>query len=71
MPNAPNFKVNFFRDDLAIASVVASDNMRVLTLGRQQLRKLMRERDSLHRALHETIGRDLAFKLRSFEELRL
>ena len=63
-------EVSFFRDDVATASVVAQTNLRVLSIGRQQLRKLMKESESLHRALHESIGRDLGFKLTSFDDSR-
>ena len=63
-------EVSFFRDDVATASVVAQGNLKVLSIGRQELRKLMRSRESLQRALHESIGRDLGFKLTTFDESR-
>lgn len=64
-------EVSFFRDDVATASVVAQTDLRVLSISRQQLRKLMKVSDSLHRALHESIGRDLGFKLTTFEDSRM
>lgn len=63
-------EVSFFRDDVATASVVAQGDIKVLSFGRQQLRKLMNSRETLQRALHESIGRDLGFKLTSFDESR-
>ncbi len=59
-------EVSFFRDDVATASVVAQGSVRVLQVSRTELRKLMRERESLNRALHESISRDLGFKLTAF-----
>jgi hypothetical protein len=63
-------EVSFFRDDVATASVVAQGDIKVLSFGRDQLRKLMREHETLQRALHESIGRDLGFKLTTFDESR-
>jgi hypothetical protein len=63
-------EVSFFRDDVATASVVAQGDIKVLSFGRDQLRKLMREHETLQRALHESIGRDLGFKLTAFDESR-
>jgi hypothetical protein len=63
-------EVSFFRDDVATASVVAQGDIKVLSFGREQLRKLMKSRETLHRALHESIGRDLGFKLTQFDESR-
>jgi CRP-like cAMP-binding protein len=60
-------EVSFFRDDVATASVVAQTELSVLAIERGQLRKLMRESEALQRALHESIGRDLGFKLTSFD----
>jgi len=60
-------EVSFFRDDVATASVVAQTELSVLSIERGQLRKLMRESEALQRALHESIGRDLGFKLTSFD----
>lgn len=59
-------EVSFFRDDVATASVVAQGSVRVLQVSRTELRKLMQERESLNRALHESISRDLGFKLTAF-----
>jgi CRP-like cAMP-binding protein len=50
--------------------VVAQGDIKVLSFGRDQLRKLMREHETLQRALHESIGRDLGFKLTAFDESR-
>jgi hypothetical protein len=63
-------EVSFFRDDVATASVVAQGDIKVLSFGRDQLRKLMREHETLQRAMHESIGRDLGFKLTAFDESR-
>jgi len=63
-------EVSFFRDDVATASVVAQTDLSVLSIERAQLRKLMRQSEALQRALHESIGRDLGFKLTSFEASR-
>jgi hypothetical protein len=63
-------EVSFFRDDVATASVVAQGDIKVLSFGREQLRKLMRDHETLQRALHESIGRDLGFKLTAFDESR-
>lgn len=60
-------EVSFFRDDVATASVVAQTELSVLSIERGQLRKLMRESEALQRALHESIGRDLGFKLTAFD----
>ena len=60
-------EISFFRDDVATASVVAKTELSVLAIERGQLRKLMRESEALQRALHESIGRDLGFKLTSFD----
>lgn len=64
-------EVSFFRDDVATASVVAQGDIKVLSFGRDQLRQLMNDHESLQRALHESIGRDLGFKLTAFDESRL
>lgn len=63
-------EVSFFRDDVATASVVAQGDIKVLSFGRDQLRQLMKDHETLQRALHESIGRDLGFKLTSFDESR-
>lgn len=63
-------EVSFFRDDVATASVVAQSDLSVLSIGRTQLRKLMRESEDLQRVLYESIGRDLGFKLTSFDSSR-
>lgn len=63
-------EVSFFRDDVATASVVAQTDLNILSLGRTELRKLLNERDSMKQALHESIGRDLGFKLTSFDQPR-
>lgn len=63
-------EVSFFRDDVATASVVAQTDLSILSLGRTELRKLMGERDAVKQALHESIGRDLGFKLTSFDQSR-
>jgi len=63
-------EVSFFRDDVATASVVAQTDLNILSLGRTELRKLMGERDAVKQALHESIGRDLGFKLTSFDQSR-
>ncbi len=63
-------EVSFFRDDMATASVVAQGDIKVLSFGRNQLRKLMHEHEALQRAMHESIGRDLGFKLTTFDESR-
>jgi CRP-like cAMP-binding protein len=61
-------EVSFFRDDVATASVVAQTDLNILSLGRTELRKLMGERDAVKQALHESIGRDLGFKLTAFDQ---
>ncbi|MBC7917769.1 MAG: cyclic nucleotide-binding domain-containing protein [Rhodoferax sp.] len=63
-------EVSFFRDDVATASVVAQSDLCVLSVGRTQLRKLMRESEGMQRVLYESIGRDLGFKLTSFDASR-
>lgn len=63
-------EVSFFRDDVATASVVAQTDLNILSLGRTELRKLMDESDAVKQALHESIGRDLGFKLTSFDQSR-
>lgn len=63
-------EVSFFRDDVATASVVAQSDLCVLSVGRAQLRKLMRESEGLQRVLYESIGRDLGFKLTSLDASR-
>lgn len=63
-------EVSFFRDDVATASVVAQGDIKVLSFGRDQLRQLMKDHETLQRALHESIGRDLGFKLTAFDESR-
>lgn len=63
-------EVSFFRDDVATASVVAQTDLNILSLGRTELRKLMGERVAVKQALHESIGRDLGFKLTSFDQSR-
>lgn len=63
-------EVSFFRDDVATASVVAQGDIKVLSFGREQLRQLMRDHETLQRAMHESIGRDLGFKLTAFDESR-
>jgi len=63
-------EVSFFRDDVATASVVAQGDIKVLSFGRDQLRKLMKDHETLQRAMHESIGRDLGFKLTAFDESR-
>ncbi len=63
-------EVSFFRDDVATASVVAQTDLNILSLSRTELRKLMNERDAVKQALHESIGRDLGFKLTSFDQSR-
>lgn len=60
-------EVSFFRDDVATASVVAQGDIKVLSFAREPLRQLMNNHESLQRALHESIGRDLGFKLTSME----
>jgi len=61
-------EVSFFREDVATATVVAKGELRALAVGRTELRKLMKERESLHRALHESMGFDLGSKLMAFEQ---
>lgn len=63
-------EVSFFRDDVATASVVAQSDLCVLSVGRAQLRKLMRESEGMQRVLYESIGRDLGFKLTSLDASR-
>jgi hypothetical protein len=59
-------EVSFFRDDVATASVFARDSLHSLSLGRTQLRTLMRERAAIGVAVHESIGKDMGEKLTSF-----
>jgi CRP-like cAMP-binding protein len=59
-------EVSFFRDDVATASVLARDNLQSLSLGRAQLRALMRERAAIGVAVHESIGKDMGEKLTAF-----
>ena len=64
-------EVSFFREDTATATVVAQGDLIALSMSRTALRKLMNERESLHRALHELIGRDLGSKLTAPEQAQL
>jgi hypothetical protein len=61
-------EVSFFRDDVATASVVAQTDLNLLSLGRKELRQLMQEHATVKQALHESIGRDLGFKLTAFDQ---
>jgi hypothetical protein len=61
-------EVSFFRDDVATASVVAQTDLSLLSLSRKELRQLMKEHGSVKQALHESIGRDLGFKLTAFDQ---
>lgn len=61
-------EVSFFRDDMATASVVAQTDLNLLSIGRTELRKLMQDSGNVKQALHESIGRDLGFKLTAFDQ---
>ena len=61
-------EVSFFRDDMATASVVAQTDLNLLSISRTELRKLMKDSGDVKQALHESIGRDLGFKLTAFDQ---
>ena len=61
-------EVSFFRDDMATASVVAQTDLNLLSISRTELRRLMKDSGDVKQALHESIGRDLGFKLTAFDQ---